>query len=72
VVEENGYAEFEPVCTAPEHQRKGLARALMVTGLSILRAKGIQTVYVDAAGDNPASNALYEQMGFTQARFIAP
>lgn len=68
LVEENGYAEFEPVCTHPEHQRKGLARALIATGLGILRAKGIQTVYVDAASDNPASNALYEQMGFTQTR----
>jgi mycothiol synthase len=68
IVEENSYAEFEPVCTHPEHQRKGLARALMATGLKVLQAKGIKTAYVDAASDNPASNALYEQMGFTDAK----
>jgi mycothiol synthase len=68
LVLENGYAEFEPVCTHPEHQRKGLARALMAEGLQILKTQAIQKVYVDAAGDNPASNALYEQMGFTEVR----
>jgi mycothiol synthase len=68
LVPENNYAEFEPVCTHPEHQRKGLARALMSEGLAMLRALEIHRVYVDTAGDNLAANNLYEQMGLTEIR----
>lgn len=67
--EENSYAEFEPVCTHPEHQRKGLARAVMAAGLRNLRRLSIKTVYV-GAGDNPPANALYVHMGFTSAEKV--
>jgi len=65
----NNYAEFEPVCTHPEHQRKGLARAVMAAGLRNLRRLGIKKVYV-GAGDNPPANALYVHMGFTSAEKV--
>ena len=57
---------FEPVCTAPGHRRKNLARSLMFEGLYRLRALGAADVYV-ATGDAVAANALYESVGFTEA-----
>jgi mycothiol synthase len=64
--EPNRYGIFEPVCTHPEHQRKGLARALMAEGLLRLRALGAVDVTVDT-GDMAAANAFYTAMGFTEA-----
>jgi N-acetylglutamate synthase-like GNAT family acetyltransferase len=64
--EPNRYGIFEPVCTHPDHQRKGLARALMAEGLLRLRALGAVDVTVDT-GDMAAANAFYTAMGFTEA-----
>lgn len=63
---ENKYGVFEPVCTHPEHQRRGLARALMLEGLRRLKALGAMDVYV-GTGDQPAANRLYDSVGFTEA-----
>jgi ribosomal protein S18 acetylase RimI-like enzyme len=57
---------FEPVCTHPDHQRKGLARALMFEGLHRLKAMGAVDVTVDT-GDMIPANALYTALGFTEA-----
>ena len=57
---------FEPVCTHPDHQRQGLARALMLEGLHRLRALGALDATVDT-GDAVAANAFYTAMGFTEA-----
>lgn len=62
----NRFGIFEPVCTHPDHQRKGLARALMAEGLLRLRALGAVDVTVDT-GDAAAANAFYTAMGFTEA-----
>ena len=62
----NRYGIFEPVCTHPDHQRKGLARALMFEGLQRLKVLGASDVYVDT-GDMIPANALYESIGFTEA-----
>ncbi len=64
--EVNRSAEFEPVCTHPDHQRKGLAHALMLDGLHRLKALGAVDVFVDT-GDQVAANKLYEVVGFTEA-----
>ncbi len=56
---------FEPVCTHPDHQRKGLARVLMLEGMHRARALGATDAYVDT-GDGMASNFLYEAVGFTE------
>lgn len=60
-------AIFEPVCTHPDHQGRGLAAAAIAEGLRRLYTLGVRTAYVGAAGDNPASNRLYERLGFTEA-----
>jgi GNAT superfamily N-acetyltransferase len=57
---------FEPVCTHPDHRRKGLAGALMREGLRRVKALGATDVYVDT-GDRAAANEFYETIGFTEA-----
>ncbi len=54
---------FEPVGTVPEHQRRGLARAVMTEGLKRLERLGARFAYVGSWND--ATNALYgDTMGF--------
>ena len=63
--EANRYAIFEPVCTHPDHRRKGLAQALMFENL--LRAREIGVTHVEVStGDADAANALYDSIGFTE------
>lgn len=56
---------FEPVCTHPEHQQKGLAKALMQEGLHRLKAQGATSVIVET-GDMIPANRLYNSLGFTE------
>jgi len=63
--DDNLYGIFEPVCTHPDHQRKGLARALMIAGLHRLKTLGATDAYV-GTGDDMAANWLYEAVGFTE------
>jgi ribosomal protein S18 acetylase RimI-like enzyme len=64
--EMNNRGIVEPVCTHPEHLRRGLARALIQEGLRRLKALGTTDVYVDT-GDMVPANRLYESVGFTEA-----
>jgi GNAT superfamily N-acetyltransferase len=57
---------FEPVCTHPDHQRKGLAGALMQEALLRLKALGAVDATVDT-GDMVPANRFYDSMGFTEA-----
>ena len=57
---------FEPVCTHPEHRRKGLARSLMFEGLHRLKSLGGADVCV-GTGDMEAANRLYGSIGFSEA-----
>lgn len=61
------FAVFEPVCTHPDHQGKGLARAAIAEGLRRVDALGIEAAFIGAWYENPVSNHLYAQMGFTDA-----
>lgn len=63
--EVNRHAAFEPVCTHPEHQRHGLAQALMQEGLLRLRELGAVDVIVDT-GDMIPANRLYDGIGFVE------
>jgi predicted N-acetyltransferase YhbS len=56
-------AVFEPVGTAPEHQRRGLGRAVMTEGLR--RAQRLGATQAMVASYGAAAHALYEAMGFT-------
>ena len=56
---------FEPVCTHPNHRRRGLARTLMLEGLRRLQAIGARDVMVDT-GDMIPANRLYDSIGFSE------
>ncbi len=62
----NQYAIFEPVCTHPDHRKKGLAQALMFEGLHRAKAFGAAEISV-GTGDMVPANALYDSIGFTEA-----
>lgn len=57
-VTRTGY--FEPVGTAPEHQRRGLARALLTEGLGRVQRLGGKRAFV--GGYSVAANALYRSV----------
>jgi len=50
-------AYYEPVGTMPEHQRRGLAKALLTEGLRRLKRMGATRAFV--GGYEPGPNALY-------------
>jgi mycothiol synthase len=56
---------FEPVCTHPEHRRKGLARALILEGLQRLVAMRASEAVV-STGAMEAANELYDSIGFQE------
>jgi mycothiol synthase len=53
---------FEPVGTIPEHQRKGLAKALMAEGLKRLKQLGAVMAYVSSY--DKSASLTYESVGF--------
>lgn len=53
-------AYFEPVGTAPEHQRRGLSRAILTEGLRRVQALGCQRAFV--GGYSEAANGLYRSV----------
>ncbi len=56
--------EFEPVGTHPDHRQRGLAQAVNLAGLRILRDLGAVDALVLSACANEASEALYGSAGF--------
>jgi GNAT superfamily N-acetyltransferase len=63
--EANRVGIFEPVCTHPDHRRRGLAAALMGEGLRRVRDLGAAAVHVET-GDMEPANALYRSLPFTE------
>lgn len=61
---EESFVVVEPVCTHPEHQNLGLARAAMTEGLNRCRSLGIRDAFIEAWYSNPVSNHVYQSMGF--------
>ena len=55
---------FEPVGTAPAHQRRGLGRAVMSGALHALKRLGATVAFV--GGYSLAANALYASVGFAE------
>ncbi len=53
-------AYIAPVATVPEHQRKGLAKAMLAEGLRRLKRMGATRVLVDC--DSAAANRLYQSV----------
>jgi GNAT superfamily N-acetyltransferase len=54
----------EPMRTEENHQRKGLARHLLTTGISRLVDAGAERIKIGFEPSNPASSHLYLSVGF--------
>lgn len=64
-------AQYEPVGTHPDHQRKGLARALLADGIVRMRESGIALARVMTTGDNHGAIATYRNAGFQTVAEVA-
>ncbi len=62
-----GGAHIARLAVAPEHQGKGIGRALIQQALAQLVAQGIQRVTVNTNQENRVALHLYNRMGFRRA-----
>jgi RimJ/RimL family protein N-acetyltransferase len=58
----------EPMRTEDEHQRRGLARHVLTTGVDRLAAAGARRIKICYEPENPASGRLYRGVGFAPDR----
>lgn len=62
--EANRVGIFEPVACHADHQRKGLARAVMTEGLRRIHAMGATVAHVMSHGEDSAGAGAYRGLGF--------
>jgi len=48
----------------PDHQKKGIGKVLLATGLAFLKGKGMDVVHLTVDSDNQAARSLYASFGF--------
>ncbi len=58
----------EPMRTEDDHQRRGLARHILTTGIDLLAKAGAERIKICYEPDNPASKDLYLSVGFEPDR----
>lgn len=63
-------AVFEPVGTHPDHQKRGLGKAVMSEGLR--RAQKLGATMASVSSYSDAAHALYHSMGFTEFDLLEP
>ena len=63
-----GVGVVEPMRTADDHQRRGLARHLLTCGLDRLVDLGAERIRISWKADNPAASALYPGVGFAPSQ----
>lgn len=61
---------FEPVGTHPDFRRRGLAKAILESGLQRMKAEGMETAVVCVESENSAAQRLYHSIGFHLVRKI--
>jgi len=54
----------DPLATHPAHQGRGLARALLCTGMMLLRARGAERAVLGTSSDNRAMQAAARAVGY--------
>lgn len=59
-------AELLTIATHPDHQRQGLARALMTQWHQRAAQRGATRAFLEVAADNSAAINLYRQCGYQQ------
>lgn len=63
-------AVFEPVGTHPDHQKRGLGKAVMSEGLR--RARNLGATLATVSSYSTGAHALYHSMGFTKFDLLEP
>jgi GNAT superfamily N-acetyltransferase len=63
-------ATFEPVGTVPDHQKRGLGKALMSEGLHRAQRLGADLAFVGSYSE--AAHALYASVGFVDYELDEP
>jgi len=63
-------AVFEPVGTHPQHQKRGLGKAVMSVGLR--HAQRLGATLATVSSYSTGAHALYESMGFTEIDLLEP
>jgi GNAT superfamily N-acetyltransferase len=58
----------EPLRTDDDHQRRGLARHLLTTGIDLLAEAGAERIKICYEPDNPPARGLYLSVGFAPVR----
>lgn len=61
---------FEPVGTHPDHQKRGLGKAVMSEGLR--RAQRLGAAIASVSSYSTGAHALYDSMGFTDVDVLEP
>jgi GNAT superfamily N-acetyltransferase len=61
----------EPMRTEKDHQRRGLARHVLTTGLNLLFDAGADRIKIAWDRNNPAAHTLYTDVGFEAVRQCA-
>lgn len=59
---QRGYTD--PVATHPDYHRRGLARALLLTGLHVLKARGMTEAILSTNSRNSAMQATAQSVGY--------
>lgn len=58
----------EPMRTLDDHQRRGLGRHILTTGIDLLAQAGAERITIGFEPENPASGPLYLSVGFEPHR----
>ncbi len=67
----DGNGELVRIYVHPDHQRQGIGRAFLKSGLAALAEAGIDRCYVSVEMDNSPARAFYERFGFRLHREYA-
>ncbi|HMD85028.1 MAG TPA: ribosomal protein S18-alanine N-acetyltransferase [Terriglobia bacterium] len=57
-------AELRNIAITPSHQRKGIARSLLETGIRTLRESGVRQLFLEVRASNHPAVAFYASAGF--------
>jgi ribosomal protein S18 acetylase RimI-like enzyme len=63
-VNPSGQGLTDPVATHPNYQRKGLAKALLLKGMQMLKERGMKSAHLGTSGENTAMQKSAEAVGF--------
>ena len=65
VNEETKVGNTDPVATHPNYQHMGLARALLLTGMRLLKERGMKSAHLGTSGNNIPMQKTAASVGFT-------